>query len=369
MDIAIVAPAPVPYVIGGAENLYRGLQDFINQQTPHSAEIFKLPSREHSFWELIDTYRRFSELDLAGFDVVVSTKYPSWMVAHERHVAYVLHKLRGLYDTYHFTGLPERPEGPAELLEFMDANAGRREALPEFFERMAALRGKVEDAFPGPLIRAIVHFLDGIGMAGVRRFGAISATVRDRAGYFPPGADVFVGHPPTSLAGLRPGRDRGYLFTASRLDGAKRIDLIVQAVEGLDVQLVVAGTGPDEERLRAMAGANVRFAGRVPEAGLAELYREARAVMFVPYEEDYGYVTLEAMLCGKPVITVHDGGGTRELVEDGVSGRVVDASPEALREAIRELWADRRARRRMSRAALERAAQVRWERVVEEIVA
>jgi len=107
----------------------------------------------------------------------------------------------------------------------------------------------------------------------------------------------------------------------------------------------------------------------VPERELVELYRGARAVAFVPYEEDYGYVTLEAMLCGKPVITVHDGGGTRELVEDGVNGRIVDPSPEALREAVRELWADRRARRRMGRAALGRAAQVRWELIVEEITA
>ena len=368
MDIAIVAPAPVPYVIGGAESLFRGLQDFVNEETPHQAEIFKLPSREHSFWELIDTYRRFSELDLRGFDLVVSTKYPAWMVSHERHVAYVQHKLRGLYDTYHFTQLPERPSGPPELLGYMADNAGLRDALPEFFDRVRSLRSKVDDSFPGPLIRAIVHWLDAIGMAGVTRFGAISQTVRNRAGYFPPGADVFVVHHPTGMRGLEPGRDRGYLFTASRLDNSKRVDLIVDAVKGTDVELVVAGTGPDEERLRAAAGPNVRFTGRVPERELAALYRDARAVAFVPYEEDYGLITLEAMLCGKPVVTVRDGGGTTELVQDGENGRVVDASAEALREAITELWADKRARKRMGRAALERASTVRWETLVEELV-
>ena len=82
MDIAIVAPCPIPYMIGGAENLWSGLQRHLNEHTPHQAEIIKLPSRELSFWELIDSYRRFAELDLTGFDLVVSSKYPAWMVSH-----------------------------------------------------------------------------------------------------------------------------------------------------------------------------------------------------------------------------------------------------------------------------------------------
>ena len=118
MDIAIVAPCPIPYVIGGAENLWRGLQDHLNEHTEHQAELIKLPSREHSFWDLVDTYRRFSELDLDGFDLVVSTKYPAWMVRHPRHVVYLQHKLRGLYDTYDIDRLPLRLENaPAPVAE------------------------------------------------------------------------------------------------------------------------------------------------------------------------------------------------------------------------------------------------------------
>ena len=95
MDIAIVAPCPIPYMIGGAENLWRGLQDHLNEHTAHQAELIKLPSRELAFWELLDSYRRFAELDLTGFDLVVSSKYPAWMVNHPRHVVYMLHRLRG----------------------------------------------------------------------------------------------------------------------------------------------------------------------------------------------------------------------------------------------------------------------------------
>lgn len=383
MDVAIVAPCPIPYVIGGAENLWRGLQDFLNEETPHQAEILKLPSREHSFWELVDTYRRFSELDLSGFDVVVSTKYPAWMVSHPRHVVYLQHKLRGLYDTYHFTGLADAyPDAPAPVVElrgFMAAHAGERTAIGEFFARLDALRERPElpadlFAFPGPFIREVVRFLDGIGLApeAIHRYGAISHTVRGREDYFPDGQPVFVAHHPTGLRGLHEGRG-SYLFTASRLDNSKRVELLVRAMAHVEapVPLRIAGSGPEEASLRELAGADDRisFSGRVPERELVSLYAGARAVAFLPYEEDYGLVTLEAMLSGKPVITCRDSGGTTELVDDGENGFVVDPAPEALAAAIDSLWSSRRLRRRMSRAARARAERVTWQGVVSELLA
>ena len=198
VNVAIVAPCPVPYTAGGAENLWRGLQDALNERAGCQAEIIKLPSPEHDAASLLDSYRRFAELDLSGFDAVVSGKYPAWMIGHPRHVCWMLHRLRGLYDSYHFFGLPEAypdpPPAVRELSEWMRAHAGRRDALGEVFERVDALRRSPAlsadlFAFPGPLVREIVHHLDGVGLApsAVRRFGAISATVRDRPGYFPDG--------------------------------------------------------------------------------------------------------------------------------------------------------------------------------------
>jgi glycosyltransferase involved in cell wall biosynthesis len=383
MDIAIVAPCPIPYQIGGAENLWRGLQDHINDHTPHLAEIIKLPSREFSFWELVDSYRHFAELDLTGFDLVVSSKYPAWMVSHPNHVVYMLHRLRGLYDTYDVMNLPaDYPDPPPAVLElraFMAEHAGSRAALPELFERLAALRrasGVREDlfAFPGPFIREVVHHLDGVGLApaAIRRYGAISALVAEREGYFPPGADVFVAHPPTGLEGLHGGRGR-YLFTVSRLDAPKRIDLLIAAMAhvGPRVELRIAGGGPDEARLRELAAGDERisFCGRVGSAELAGLYAGARAVAFIPFEEDFGLVALEAMLAGKPVITCADSGGTAELVADGVNGLVVEPRAEALAAAIERLWSSRREARRMGDAARARGGQVTWDGVVEQLTA
>ena len=106
MKIAVVAPSPVPFVIGGIENLVWSMCDYINQKTSHQAELIKLPSRELGFWELIDNYHNFYTLDLSHFDAVITSKYPGWMVNHPNLVYYVAHRLRGLYDTYHLMRLP-----------------------------------------------------------------------------------------------------------------------------------------------------------------------------------------------------------------------------------------------------------------------
>lgn len=383
MDIAIVAPCPIPYQRGGAENLWRGLQDHLNEATPHQAEIIKLPSREFSFFELVDSYRAFSELDLSGFDLVVSSKYPAWMVRHPDHVVYMLHRLRGLYDAYGSFGLPtEVPDPPpavAGLLERMEEGPNDGDALGELYERLDALRPLARDrpdlfAFPGPLIRRVVHHLDGIGLSPgrIRRYGAIAAAVAERPGYFPDGEPVFVAHPPTELETVA-GRGGAYVLTVSRLDGPKRIDLLIEAMAHADrrVRLRIAGAGPEEERLRALAAHDPRIEllGRVPSGELARLYAGAAAVAFVPLLEDFGLTALEAMQSGKPVLTCTDSGGTTELVTDGATGLVVAPDARAIGAGLTRLTRDRRRSRAMGRAARRRAASVTWERVVDELVA
>ena len=371
MDIAIVAPCPIPYMIGGAENLWSGLQRHLNEHTPHQAEIIKLPSRELSFWELIDSYRHFAELDLTGFDLVVSSKYPAWMVGHPNHVVYMLHRLRGLYDTYDVMNLPhdyaDPPPAVRDLRAFMAEHGARREALPEFFARVAALRGAPgvrEDlfAFPGPFIRELVHFLDGIGARAV----GDPALRRDlgrgrRAARLLPARRRRLRRAPADRA-------RGAARRARALpvhgQPARRAEADRPADRGYGAgergrRAADRRRGPEEARLRELAAGDARisFCGRVGDAELAELYAGARAVAFIPQLEDFGLVTLEAMLAGKPVITCTDSGGTAELVSDGVTGLVVEPEAAALAAAIERLWSSRREARRMGEAGRERARQ------------
>ena len=126
MKVAVIAPSPVPFVLGGAERLVNGLVRAINELTPHDAELLKLPSREHNLPDLMATYRAFRALDVSHFDLVISTKYPSWMIDHPHHVVYMLHPLRGLYETYP-ADWPGEPQGPFEepaLAQLVTAASG-----------------------------------------------------------------------------------------------------------------------------------------------------------------------------------------------------------------------------------------------------
>ena len=378
MNIAIVAPSPVPFMVGGAENLGWGLLEAIRSGTPHRVELIKLPAREQSFWEVIDSYRAFSQLDLGHFDQVVSLKYPAWMVQHPNHVCYMLHPLRGLYDSYHYFGLPEQLEESSgvlgELRRLMADNPGRREILPELFARLEALRSATDlppdlFRFPGPLIREIVHHLDGIGLAttAVRKYAAISQTVAGRKDYFPPGVPVRVAHPPSHLTRFKSGRDE-YLFTVSRLDGPKRVALLVEAMSYVraPIELRIAGTGPEEARIKSLAGSDprIKFLGFVNDSDVLGLYANALAVPFIPLEEDYGLVTVEAMMSGKPVITLTDSGGPNELVQDGETGYSVAPDARALAAKIDYLCEHRDLARSMGLKAQRRAQAITWEAVV-----
>ncbi|HKR43986.1 MAG TPA: glycosyltransferase family 4 protein [Paraburkholderia sp.] len=386
MKICVVAPSPVPFVIGGAENLWWGLVEALNARPGVLAELLKLPSLERNMGELLSSYRRFSELDLSHFDMVISTKYPAWAIRHPNHVVYLQHTLRGLYDCYP-PGMPTQvdPEVlyalgmPARIVE---ALVHYRAAAVEFDELMNALDAAFRRdpaspcwAFPGPVTRAVIRLLDAVAMRTdkIAHYAAISDVVAARDGYFPKNVEVAVHHHPTGLRGLATGPQET-IFSASRLDPAKRIDLIIEGYKasglGPDVPLHIAGGGTDEARLRAAAGNHpgIHFLGRIPEAELVQEYARAICVPFVPRDEDYGLITLEAMLCAKPVIATTDSGGPTELLEDGKTGLIVPAKAAAIGKAMLRLCDDRAVAAEMGRLAQARALQLDWNALCDALI-
>jgi glycosyltransferase involved in cell wall biosynthesis len=112
----------------------------------------------------------------------------------------------------------------------------------------------------------------------------------------------------------------------------------------------------------------VHFAGAVTDEALLALYAGALGVFFAPFDEDYGYVTLEAFLAHKPVVTARDSGGTLEFVEDGVNGWICDPRPEAVADAFCRLAANRAEAAALGDAGFERARLVTWDGVIEKLV-
>ena len=131
-------------------------------------------------------------------------------------------------------------------------------------------------------------------------------------------------------------------------------------------ELRIAGTGPLQGALRELAAGDprIRFTGFLNDAELAEAYAGARAVLFAPTDEDYGYITLEAMLSAKPVVTTLDSGGPTELVQAGVTGLITPPDPAALGDAINVLLRRPWMGWRMGREGERRARQVTWDAAV-----
>ncbi len=385
MKIAIVAPSPVPYTVGGAEKLWWGLLNALNQTTSHQIELIKLPSPERNFWELMASYQMFSELNLDHFDRIISTKYPAWMVVHANHHCYLQHKLRGLYDTYHFckkpTTLPKSLPAPLHRLKAIISGAPSRESLPELFAELAEINmlAEVESevaeimAFPGPVSRAVVHYLDNVALnaQAIQRFSAISRNVAGRTDYFPPEVPVEVIHHPSDVTRYQQG-GYDYVFTISRLDGAKRIRLLIEAFMATQTERTfrIAGTGPEEAELKQLAAADprIQFLGRITDDEVLKHYAGALFIPFIPYDEDYGLITIEAMSSGKAVLTTTDAGGVNEFVENGVSGWSVEPSVEALTAGMQKMLDHPEQTRTMGEQAKQKVAHISWRDTVQRLL-
>lgn len=342
MKIAVVGPSPVPFVYGGAEKHIFDLVAKINSNTNHQCEIIKVPVDEFSFWALIESYHKFYTLDLSQFDMVITCKYPAWMVQHPNSVCWLLHTLRGLYDTYHMMGLPYEVDRDNEeinkVIDYMKENP-EPENLDEYFEMLLALKDKDIDqkyfAFPGPMIRLVLHYMDHFALSKQQRLYTLSTVVKEREDYFPEGREVHAVYPPVEFTNLKT-EGSEFFFVCSRLDGPKRMDLLIEAYKKTktSTKLYIGGMGPERDKLQALADGDdrIKLLGFLSDEEKEYYYANCIAVPFIPLDEDYGYITVEAMMHKKPVITLEDAGGPTEFVRDGVTGYI--ATAETLAEKI-----------------------------------
>jgi glycosyltransferase involved in cell wall biosynthesis len=194
----------------------------------------------------------------------------------------------------------------------------------------------------GPLARAALGAVfqrwrqwDWIAAQKVDRYAVNSHTTARRVHrYFTREATVV--YPPVELERFRVGGVDSVgeeYVVLSELMRHKRIDVAIAAFNRLRRPLVIVGNGPDERRLRRLAGPTVRFAGRLTDAQAAETLARARALV-VTATEEFGIAAVEAQAAGRPVIALDDG-GVRETVLEGETGVFYeDAEPDALTAVV-----------------------------------
>ena len=162
----------------------------------------------------------------------------------------------------------------------------------------------------------------------------------------------------------------------SRLTPLKRMDLLIQALAeptARHVMAVVAGDGESRAELEALARAlgvstRVSFLGAVDEPTMLEHLARCRAVCFVPFAEDYGFVTAEAFASQKSVITCRDSGGPTELVRENETGMICEPMPLSIAIALGRLAEDRALAERLGASAGAVAAAMNWDTAVKRLV-
>lgn len=328
MRIAVVHPQ-TPFVRGGAETHTEALVRAL-REAGHEAEEVVVAGKWYPATELVHQMAVWRSLDLSEsnglpIDMVIALKFPAYLVPHERKVVWLIHQHRSAYELW------DHPE-------FADLS-------------------KQEE---GPAVRDMIWQADRIALGEAKRIFTNSRNVQERLWRSLRLSSEPLYHPSPiveALKGREPGPYGDVIFYPSRLEPLKRQSLVVEAMRHVrtPVRLVLAGGGPDEPELRAQVarlgvGDRVELAGRVPDERLLELYLGALAVYYGPYDEDYGYVTLEGFAAHRPVVTLTDAGGPLEFVTDGETGLVVPPEPRAIAEAFDRLYVDRALAKRLGEA-------------------
>jgi glycosyltransferase involved in cell wall biosynthesis len=339
----LVCEAQVPFVRGGAELAVSGLVAQLRRRGYRADSVsvpFKWYPKEElpaqaAAWRMID----LSESNGEPIDRVIATKFPTYFVRHSNKVTWLFHQYRAIY----------------ELAGTSYSEFGHSEADVRLRDRMMEL--------------------DRVALGESKHLFSIANNTSARLARYNGMTAETLYHPPPLAEQLRPGPFGNYVLSAGRLELTKRVDLIIKAMAKTrpPLRLMVVGEGPLRAELEALASSlgipdRVIFTGRVDEHPLVDLYAEALAVVFPPYDEDYGYVTLEGFLARKPVITTTDAGGPLEFVVDGENGFVVEPTPDALAAAIERVASDRALAARLGGAGFERARTISWDTVVERLV-
>lgn len=340
----LVCETQVPFVRGGAELLVQQLVDELKVRGFETDKV-ALPFKWYPKQELLPHAAAWSLLDLSEsngrpVDLVIGTKFPTYLARHPRKVCWLVHQHRSAYEL-----------AATEYSDFAheELDVSLRDRLMAIDER-------------------------ALGEC-VARY-TISRTVTERLQRFNGLDSTPLYHPPLLARRLTRGPFGDYVLSVARLEQNKRVDLAVRSVAHWPEPLTLVVVGEGSQRARVEKAAEdagvthrVQFLGAAPDDALPALYHNALAVMYVPYDEDYGLVTLEAFLAGKPVVTATDSGGTLEFVTHGVSGLVVPPEPDALGGAVAALHADRATAAALGDAGRTIASAITWDAVIERLVA
>ncbi len=261
------------------------------------ADIHPLFKTRHSKFLLPFFPSRIESLDLSSFDVVISTGsiFSKGLILKPRtfHINYCHSPTRQVWDLTH--------------------------------------------AYKRKLFQHFLRIWDRTASTRVDCFLANSENVRKRIKKYY-GKDAEVIYPPVHIFPhtIHAEAKAPFYLIVSRLYKHKNIDIAINAFNKLELELYIIGDGPEFHRLRSLAGPTVHLMGSLPDDACSA-YFDACNAFILPQEEDFGIAPVEAMLHGKPVLALRNGGAL-EYIEEGVNGLFFDDSHEAvLADGVRRM--------------------------------
>jgi glycosyltransferase involved in cell wall biosynthesis len=324
----LITTVQVPFIRGGAEALAEGLKDALRSEG-HQAEIVAIPFKWYPPERILDQMLACRLLDITEttgmiIDRVIGLKFPAYFIPHPNKVLWILHQHRTAYDLWDHT--------LSDLIRFPN----------------------------GSQIRNAIREADARLLPEAKKIFTISQNVSHRLKCYSGIDSTPLYNPPKHAADFYCAVAEDYFFFPSRVSATKRQALVLEALAETRHPVRLRFAGPVDhptygEALKTQAKRlkvhdRVEWLGPVTEEEKRRQYAHALGVIFPPINEDYGYVTLEAMLSSKPVVTCVDSGGPLEFVRTDETGLITEPTSQALAAAMDTLWENRAQAQAMGQA-------------------
>lgn len=340
----VVVTSDVPFVEGGHLMIARSTVQALNDYG-YQADLVLTP--QNRFGRQIRAYfaNRYHDVEEDGLGrnihQIITFRFPSYAVRHPHHVCWLNHRMREYYDLW------------------------------DHLSSQLSSKGKIKEGLRRAVVRAMdTHLLKH----NVTKLYAQSETIKERLqkwGNIP--SEVL--YPPPPQRDYHTDSYTNFIFTVSRLQWLKRVDLLVDSfryVKNKNLKAVIIGDGPEEKNLiKKIKEFNledrIRLIGKSDEISVLSHYARCRAVFFAPIREDYGFVTGEAFASRKAVLTTADSGGPAELLKLSQAGYILPPDPEKIAEKLDQVAEDENLAIKMGTRGFDFISKITWEDTVKKL--
>ncbi len=333
----LIPSVQVPFISGGSVLMTQGLKNALIKMG-HEVEVVTIPFKfsPHSYIEdLMEFWKKqdFNNFNGYHIDMVIALQFPAFYVQHKNKILWLMHQHRAVYELYN--------------------------------EKTASKEDKQ--------LRELIIKNDTQELALIKNRFSMCQNVSNRLMKYNNISSKPLYHPPFREDKFYCEESYDFIFCPSRLEELKRQDLLIEAMKYTKSNLVaiIAGTGGQKETYEKQIKSlklshKVKLIGHISNEEKEAFYARSLAVFFAPFDEDYGYISLEAMLSSKPLITCVDSGGPLEFVLDKQTGFILPPDPKEIAKKLDYLYLNKQKAKEMGAKALKhyKSKNISWQNVV-----